>query len=334
MYVLQEKSSSSLASQAQGVPGVAAAATLLLAQQRQWIFTDFGGMRMKSDYNGKSVQEWLVICLADLLSHTPELRSCLQPQILRTIVSAKLESSQSAAAAPPAASHGRFDHYSNYNRQLNVVQPHQALALLRGEKESALKLSFVIDVGSICDKIQGWFWRDYRGRWQDSGLCKLGYDIITEGYFFEQVAYLHANDPCLAACGDSAKRLVVPWMKRAALRHLRNSGDKAAKQYFASNLRYPPPPFRLQLLWSNQHPFFLLRIKRPPGPCCCSRRSKANQFLLLIRVSNTDANWLQYPAWDLFSSVVLYTLCPRSHKQTHLVPLYCASSTHTASRAL
>ena len=49
------------------------------------------------------------------------------------------------------------------------------------------------------------------------------------------------RDACHSACNDSAKRLVVPWMKRAALRHLRSVGDAAAKQYFASNLRCHPP---------------------------------------------------------------------------------------------
>ncbi len=247
---------------------------------------------MKSVCNGKTVQEWLVICMADLLSHNPELRSCMQPHIDRAIVSAKLDSSYSpsGAASASSASHGRFDHYSNYNRQLSIVQPHQALALLRGDKESALKLTFDIDVAHISDKIRGWFWRDYRARWQDSGLCKLAHEIVTEGCFpSKRHALSRANDTFLAACDDSAKRLVVPWMKRSALRHLRNKGDKAAKQYFVSNLRLRLPPLSRSCWWSNQHLSILWRITRLAGPCCCSRQSKASPFWRLTRGSNTDA---------------------------------------------
>lgn len=166
-----------------------------MAHQRQWIFTDFGGLRMKSHHSDKTLQEWLVICMADLLSHSPVLRSCMQPHIDRTIVSAKLDSSQkqSGCAGSSVVSHGRFDHYSNYNRQLNSVQPHQALALLRGDKENALKISFDIDVGHISDRIQGWFWRDYRGRWQDSCLCKLSHDIMTEGFAHASKLHVHTR---------------------------------------------------------------------------------------------------------------------------------------------
>ena len=133
MCAPQEKAASSLASQAQAVPGAAAAAALLMAHQRQWIFTDFGGLRMKTERSGKSLQEWIAIALADLVSHHPELRASMQPHIRTAIVSAKLDSglNKSEAAAPLAASHGRFDHYSNFKRQLNTVLPHQALALLR-----------------------------------------------------------------------------------------------------------------------------------------------------------------------------------------------------------
>lgn len=163
--------------------------------QRQWIFADFGGLRMKSDCNGKTLQEWLVICLADLLSHNPDLRSSMQPHIARSIVSAKLlDSSQNSGKT---AGVGRFDHYSNFNRQLSMVQPHQALALLRGDKESALKLSFDIDVAHVSDIIRGWFWHDYRGRWQDSGLCKLAHDVVTEGYLPPPSLHLHSNNPAL-----------------------------------------------------------------------------------------------------------------------------------------
>ena len=107
----------------------------------------------------------------------------------------KLDSSQkqSGCAGSSVVSHGRFDHYSNYNRQLNSVQPHQALALLRGDKENALKISFDIDVGHISDRIQGWFWRDYRGRWQDSGLCKLSHDIVTEGFAHASKLHVHTR---------------------------------------------------------------------------------------------------------------------------------------------
>ncbi len=161
------------------MPGVAAAASLLMAHQRQWIFADFGGLRMKSDCNGKTLEEWLIICLADLLSHNPDLRLFMQPHIGRSILSAKLlESSQIQGGTA-----GRFDHYSNFNRQLTMVQPHQALALLRGDKESALKLSFDIDAPHVSDIIRAWFWHDYRGRWHDSGLCKLAHDVVTEGCF-------------------------------------------------------------------------------------------------------------------------------------------------------
>lgn len=181
----QEKSASSLASQAQAVPGVAAAANLLMAQQRQWIFADFGALRMKSECNGRTLQDWIVICLADLLSHSSDLRARMQPHIDYCMVCAKVDAShsQSANTGPSAVSHGRFDHYSNFSRQLSAVQSHQALALLRGDKEGALKLSFEIDLGCISDRIRGWFWRDYRGHWEKSGLCKLANDIVTEGLF-------------------------------------------------------------------------------------------------------------------------------------------------------
>ncbi len=181
---MQEKSASSLASQAQAVPGVAAAASLLMAHQRQWIFADFGGLRMKSECKGKTLQDWLIICLADLISHNPELRSRMQPLIDSSIVSAKVDPSHAQSGNTSATvSHGRFDHYSNFNRELRAVQSHQALALLRGDKESALKLAFEIDAAHISDRIRGWFWRDYRGRWEESGLCKLAHDIVTEGRF-------------------------------------------------------------------------------------------------------------------------------------------------------
>ena len=179
----QEKAASSLAYQAQAVPGVAAAAALLMAHQRQWIFTDFGGLRMKSDRNGKTLQEWIVVSLADLVSHHSELRASIQPHIRSTIVSASLDAgfNKNEAAGPSAGSHGRFDHYSNFKRQLNTVLPHQALALLRGDKEGALKLSYEIDVAYISDRIRGWFWRGYGGRWETSGLCMIAHDVVAEG---------------------------------------------------------------------------------------------------------------------------------------------------------
>lgn len=163
-----------------------------MAHQRQWIFADFGGLRMNSACKGKTLQDWLVICLADLLSHNPELRSRMQPLIDSSIVSAKLDSShsQNGNAVNLAVSHGRFDHYSNFSRQLCAVQSHQALALLRGDKESALKLSLEIDTAYISEKIRCWFLRDYRGRWEGSGLCNLAHDIVIEGRF-----------TCVECCG-------------------------------------------------------------------------------------------------------------------------------------
>jgi transcriptional accessory protein Tex/SPT6 len=109
----------------------------------------------------------------------------MQPHIGRAALSATLLAggSASGSTARSAAALGRFDHYNNFNRQLRFVQPHQALALLRGDKENALKLSVEIDVTHMSNRMLEWFLRDCRGRWQDSGLrdCELARDIVTQG---------------------------------------------------------------------------------------------------------------------------------------------------------
>ena len=103
-----------------------------------------------------------------------------------------------------------YQSYYNFETRVDRLQPHQTLAISRGEKERILRVH--VDVAE----------RD----WLDAIQAEFEQDILSP--FADQLAL---------AIQDSAERLLLPAIERDVRREKGESADKHAIQVFANNLR-------------------------------------------------------------------------------------------------
>jgi protein Tex len=103
-----------------------------------------------------------------------------------------------------------YESYYDFQGRVDRLQPHQILAIARGEKEGVLKVRV-----NIAE-------RD----WLDSIQAEFEEDIISP--FAEQLE---------EAIQDSAERLLLPSIERDVRRELSEKADSHAIQVFATNLR-------------------------------------------------------------------------------------------------
>ncbi len=103
-----------------------------------------------------------------------------------------------------------YESYYEFEARVDRLQPHQVLAIARGEKENVLRVH--VDVPE----------RD----WLDSIQSEFEEDIISP--FAEQLEL---------AIQDSAERLLLPAIERDVRRELGEHADNHAIQVFATNLR-------------------------------------------------------------------------------------------------
>jgi len=105
---------------------------------------------------------------------------------------------------------GVYQSYYEFETRVDRLQPHQTLAILRGEKEAILRVH--VDIPE----------RD----WLDAIQAEFEQDILSP--FAEQLEL---------AMRDSAERLLLPAIERDVRREKGESADNHAIQVFANNLR-------------------------------------------------------------------------------------------------
>jgi protein Tex len=105
---------------------------------------------------------------------------------------------------------GTYQSYYEFETRVDRLQPHQTLAIARGEKEGILRVH--VDIAE----------RD----WLDAIQAEFEQDILSP--FSEQLAL---------AIRDSAGRLLLPAIERDVRREKAESADNHAIQVFANNLR-------------------------------------------------------------------------------------------------
>jgi uncharacterized protein len=103
-----------------------------------------------------------------------------------------------------------YESYYDFQGRVDRLQPHQVLAIARGEKESVLKVRVHIAERDWLDPIQAEFEED---------ILSLFADQLEE------------------AIRDSAERLLLPSIERDVRRALSEKADNHAIQVFATNLR-------------------------------------------------------------------------------------------------
>jgi uncharacterized protein len=103
-----------------------------------------------------------------------------------------------------------YESYYEFSGVVSRLQPHQILALNRGEKEGVLKIR--VEVGE----------RD----WRDAIAAEFEEDIISP-----------FSDELTMAIEDSANRLLLPSIERDVRRELSEKADGHAINVFATNLR-------------------------------------------------------------------------------------------------
>ncbi|GAP22781.1 Tex family protein [Leptolinea tardivitalis] len=103
-----------------------------------------------------------------------------------------------------------YESYYNFEGRVDRLQPHQILALNRGEKEGVLKVKVVIDE------------RDWRSSIYDE---------------FQEDLFSPFSDQLTLAIMDAAERLLLPSIERDVRRELSEKADSHAINVFATNLR-------------------------------------------------------------------------------------------------
>lgn len=103
-----------------------------------------------------------------------------------------------------------YESYYNFEVRVDRLQPHQILALNRGEKEGVLKVKVVIDE------------RDWRSSIYDE---------------FQEDLFSPFSDQLTLAIMDAAERLLLPSIERDVRRELSEKADYHAINVFATNLR-------------------------------------------------------------------------------------------------
>jgi uncharacterized protein len=142
--------------------------------------------------------------VAEVISDNANVRAATREKALKF-------STVRAEKIPDAADEKRvYESYYDFSMRADRLQPHQILALTRGEKEGVLRVH--VDVPE----------RD----WLDAVQAEFEQDIISP--FADQLAL---------AIQDSAERLLLPAIERDVRREKGETADNHAIQVFAANLR-------------------------------------------------------------------------------------------------
>lgn len=142
--------------------------------------------------------------VAETISDNAEVRQTLREKAMKT-------SKMGAEKVEDANDEKRvYESYYAFDNQVNRLQPHQILALNRGEKEGVLKVRINIPE------------RD----WRDSIEAVFEADILSP-----------FADEMMLAEEDAANRLLLPSIERDVRRALTEKADNHAINVFATNLR-------------------------------------------------------------------------------------------------
>lgn len=142
--------------------------------------------------------------VAETMSDNAEVRQTLREKAMKT-------SKMGAEKVEDATDEKRvYESYYAFDNQVNRLQPHQILALNRGEKEGVLKVRVNIPE------------RD----WRDSIEAVFEADILSP-----------FADEMMLAEEDAANRLLLPSIERDVRRALTEKADNHAINVFATNLR-------------------------------------------------------------------------------------------------
>ncbi len=142
--------------------------------------------------------------VAETISDNANVRSATREKALKfaTLTAEKVEDAVDEKRV--------YESYYDFQNRVDRLQPHQVLAIARGEKEGVLKVRVHIAERDWLDPIQSEFEED----------------IISP--FAEQLE---------EAIQDSAERLLLPSIERDVRRELSEKSDNHAIQVFATNLR-------------------------------------------------------------------------------------------------
>ncbi len=142
--------------------------------------------------------------VAEMISDNANVRSTLRGKALK-FSKVRVEKIKDAADEK-----GVYQSYYEFEHRVDRFQPHQILAISRGEKEGVLRVHVDVPERDWLDAIQG----------------EYEQDIISP--FADQLAL---------AIQDSAERLLLPAIERDVRREKGDWADSHAIQVFASNLR-------------------------------------------------------------------------------------------------
>jgi len=142
--------------------------------------------------------------VAEVISDNANVRAATREKALKfsTVRAEKIADAQDEKRV--------YESYYDFSMRVDRLQPHQILALTRGEKEGVLRVR--VDVPE----------RD----WLDAIQAEFEQDIISP--FADQLAL---------AIQDSAERLLLPAIERDVRREKGETADNHAIQVFATNLR-------------------------------------------------------------------------------------------------
>ena len=155
--------------------------------------------------------------VAEMISDNADVRAAVRQKALRF---AKVRVEKIPDAVDEKAV---YQSYYEFEQRVDRLQPHQTLAITRGEKEGVLRVH--IDIAE----------RD----WQDAMQSEYEQDILSP--FSEQLAL---------AMQDCAERLLLPAIARDVRREKGDIADNHAIQVFANNLRalLSQPPLANQVI--------------------------------------------------------------------------------------
>ncbi len=155
--------------------------------------------------------------VAEMISDNAHVRSMVREKALRF---AKIRVEKIPAAVDEKAV---YQSYYEFEQRVDRLQPHQILAVTRGEKEGILRVH--VDIAA----------RD----WLDAVQSEYEQDILSP--FSEQLAL---------AIQDSAERLLLPAIERDVRREKGELAENHAIQVFANNLRalLSQPPMANQII--------------------------------------------------------------------------------------
>ena len=142
--------------------------------------------------------------VAEMISDNANVRSTLRGKALK-FSKVRVEKIKDAVDEK-----GVYQSYYEFEHRVDRLQPHQILAITRGEKESVLRVHVDVPERDWLDAIQG----------------EYEQDILSP--FADQLAL---------AIQDSAERLLLPAIERDVRREKGDWADSHAIQVFASNLR-------------------------------------------------------------------------------------------------